>query len=315
MFLTILESNESSIVTATAIKITGVSYSYEKNQKTINDISLNVPVGSIYGFLGPNGAGKSTTIRLISGLLKPQKGEIEVFDKQLSSNIRNFQNISSLIEMPSLYEHLSGYKNLEIACLLKNIPKAKIDEALATVKMQNSAKMLVRKYSLGMKQRLGIAMALVSDPDLLILDEPTNGLDPHGIIEVRELLRDLNQTRHKTILVSSHNLAEIEKIANYVGIIHQGKMVFEGTIDALENLKNSGCKIYLETDDSAQAGDLISSDYTFTIIDQSMLAINCNDKTQIAAIVKKMVDGSMPVYSVSSHKSSLEELFIDLIGE
>lgn len=302
-------------MTATAIKITGVSYSYEKNQKTINDISLNVPVGSIYGFLGPNGAGKSTTIRLISGLLKPQKGEIEVFDKQLSSNIRNLQNISSLIEMPSLYEHLSGYKNLEIACLLKNIPKSKIDEALATVKMQNSAKMLVRKYSLGMKQRLGIAMALVSDPDLLILDEPTNGLDPHGIIEVRELLLELNQKQQKTILVSSHNLAEIEKIANYVGIIHQGKMVFEGTIDALENLKNSDNKIYIETDNSSQIGEILATSHTFVLIDQSTIAVNCTDKNQVAAVVKKIVDKGIPVYSVSSHKSSLEELFIDLIGE
>ena len=298
-----------------AISLIKIIFSFENKRETIKNITLNVPEGAIYGFLGPNGAGKSTTIRLIVGLLKANSGQIKIFDQELAGNVDIFNRIGTLIEMPSLYEHLTAAQNLEITCLLRNIPKTKINEVLTTVKLQDKANVLVRKYSLGMKQRLGIALTLVSDPDLLILDEPTNGLDPHGIVEIRELLLELKQKHHKTIFVSSHNLAEIEKIADHVGIISKGKMVFEGTIDALQKLINSDNKVYIETDNPQKAFDLFASTDNVPIFEQSTLIFSCRDKSEISSIVKKMVDNNLSVFGVSNQKSSLEELFIDLIGE
>ncbi|MFN6086771.1 MAG: ABC transporter ATP-binding protein, partial [Fluviicola sp.] len=204
-----------------SIEIRQLNHQFDKQNKILHDLSISVPKGSIYGFLGPNGAGKTTTLRLVLGLLKRQNGSIKVFEKEMSSNrINNLKNIGSLIEMPSLYGHLNARENLEIYRKLYNLSKERVQEVLEIVDLAKTGKKKVKGFSLGMKQRLSIAIALLHSPELLILDEPTNGLDPNGIIEMRNLLKKLNEENGTTILISSHLLPEIEKIASHVGIIH-----------------------------------------------------------------------------------------------
>ncbi|HTK22303.1 MAG TPA: ATP-binding cassette domain-containing protein, partial [Mucilaginibacter sp.] len=216
------------------ISTEGLSFNFG-NQQVVRSLSLQVPEGSIYGFLGPNGAGKTTTIKLLLNLLKTDQGSIHIFDKELQSNrISILSQIGSLIEQPAIYLHLSGRENLINRALLLQVPEKRVDEMLDLVHLTDAANKKAGKYSLGMKQRLGIALALLSDPKLLILDEPTNGLDPNGIIEVRELLIRLVTQHKKTVFVSSHLLAEVERMATHVGIIHKGEMLFQGSIKDLE---------------------------------------------------------------------------------
>src|ERR1700704_4909518 len=197
------------------------------NQTVVKSLSLQVPEGSIYGFLGPNGAGKTTTIKLRLNLLKTQEGSIHIFDLELQSNrIKILSQIGSLIEQPAIYLHLSGRENLLNRALLLEIPEKRVGEMLDLVHLTNAAHKKAGQYSLGMKQRLGIALALLSEPKLLILDEPTNGLDPNGIIEIRELLMKLVSEHKKTVFISSHLLAEIERMATHVGIINHGELLF-----------------------------------------------------------------------------------------
>src|ERR1700712_4292664 len=201
------------------------------NQTVVKSLSLQVPEGSIYGFLGPNGAGKTTTIKLLLNLLQTQQGSIQIFGKDLKSNrLEILAQIGSLIEQPAIYLHLSGKENLLNRALLLQVSEQRVDEMLKLVHLTDAAHKKAGKYSLGMKQRLGIALALLPDPKLLILDEPTNGLDPNGIIEVRELLIRLVTEHKKTVFVSSHLLAEVERMASHVGIIHNGHMLFQGSI-------------------------------------------------------------------------------------
>ncbi|MEJ7780010.1 MAG: ATP-binding cassette domain-containing protein [Daejeonella sp.] len=193
-----------------------------KDEFILNNLNLKIEKGSIYGFLGPNGAGKTTTIRLLLGLLPSKNNTIKLFTEDLSSmnSTKVFSKIGSLIEHPSLYEHLSAWDNLEITRRLRNIDKQRMNEVLEMVNLTNASKKLVKNYSLGMKQRLGLALALISKPELLILDEPINGLDPAGIIEIRELLLSLNKEQGITIFLSSHLLPEIEKLVTHLGILN-----------------------------------------------------------------------------------------------
>ncbi|RYF94725.1 MAG: ATP-binding cassette domain-containing protein, partial [Chitinophagaceae bacterium] len=199
------------------IETNNLDFSFGAGQKILQDLSLAVPQGSIYGFLGPNGAGKTTTIRLLLGLLKVQSGTIRLFGKDFGKNrLEVLRRIGSLIEQPSLYMHLTGKENLEVFRLSYQCNKKRIGEVLELVGLQKAAHKKAKAYSLGMKQRLAIAISLLHEPELLILDEPTNGLDPTGIIETRELIRKLNKESGKTIIVSSHMLAEVEKMATHV---------------------------------------------------------------------------------------------------
>ncbi|CAH0122392.1 MULTISPECIES: ABC transporter ATP-binding protein [unclassified Paenibacillus] len=203
-------------------------------QISVDRVNLQIPEGSVYGFLGPNGAGKSTTIKMLLGLIKPDGGSIAIFGKPFpKARIEILQQVGSLVESPSYYGHLSGYKNMKIAATLLGVPESHIEEALELVRLTGQAHKAVRKYSLGMKQRLAIAMAIIHRPKLLILDEPTNGLDPSGIQEIRSLIVDMPRRYGMTVLVSSHLLYEIEQVADHVGIIHQGKLIYQGTLSAL----------------------------------------------------------------------------------
>ncbi|AKC61931.1 MULTISPECIES: ABC transporter ATP-binding protein [Clostridium] len=200
----------------------------------VSNLNLQVKKGRIYGFLGPNGAGKSTTIRMLLGLIKPTNGEINIFGKSIKENrIKILKNTGSLVESPSYYANLTAYENLKISAKILNLKESYIDDVLETVKLTKWKNTQVKKFSLGMKQRLGIALALIGEPDLLILDEPTNGLDPEGIHEIRELIKELPKINGMSVLISSHILSEIQIMADDIGIINLGKLLFQGSLDEL----------------------------------------------------------------------------------
>lgn len=206
------------------------------NSYRVKELSMKVPVGSVYCFLGPNGAGKSTTLKMILGLIHPDLGEIKVFNQKLNSSnkLSILGQTGSLIENPGGYGHLTGLENMQIIQKLKGVSEDEIERSLKTVRLFEQRDKKLKNYSLGMKQRLGIAMALLGGPKLLILDEPTNGLDPAGIHEIRELISSLPKERGITVIISSHLLSEVEQMADYVGIINQGKMLYQGTLAELE---------------------------------------------------------------------------------
>lgn len=200
----------------------------------VNDVSLHIRKGSIYGFLGPNGAGKSTTMKMLLGLTAPTKGVFTIDGKQFPADrIPILKEIGSFIESPSFYANLTGRENLDIIRRILELPKSAVDDALELVGLSEFADRLAKKYSLGMKQRLGLAGALLGRPPILILDEPTNGLDPSGIHEIRNLIKSLPDLYDCTILISSHMLSEIELIADDIGILNHGHLLFEGSLDEL----------------------------------------------------------------------------------
>jgi len=294
------------------IKTTALSYSFNKDGKTLDNIELQVESGSIYGFLGPNGAGKTTTLRLLLGLLKKQGGSIEVFGEELHKNrIRILKKIGSLIEQPSLYSHLTAKENLQIYRKIYGCHAARIDEVLELVGLSHKNNKKAKQFSLGMKQRLSIALALLPQPQLLILDEPTNGLDPNGIIETRELIKTLNREHGTTILVSSHILAEVERMATHVGIIHYGKMKFQGTLHELHQLKVKENFLTLETNKNEFAGTLLKEHFEVNRQNGHLL-LPFKDKEQTAFINKLLVQHGVDVYRLQPQQNDLEQLFIDI---
>ena len=218
------------------------------NKFRVKDVNLAVPQGCIYGFLGPNGAGKTTTMKLLLGLIQPDGGTVEILGQKMSPRNRFDINMrtGSLIESPGFYGHLTGQENLEIIARYKNLGTADIKEALYTVSLYDRKDDKVKNYSLGMKQRLGIAMALMGKPELIILDEPTNGLDPAGINEIRNLVKSIPEKCGSTVNISSHLLSEVEQIADYVGIINKGKMIYQGLLSELEIGDASLEEVFLE---------------------------------------------------------------------
>lgn len=203
-------------------------------QKALNGVSLNIPKNCVYGLLGPNGAGKSTLLKSLTGMMRPTEGEI-LFDGHSWSR-RDLNEIGALVETPPIYENLSAWENLKVRALLLKLPDSRIQEVLEVVGLSNTGKKRAGAFSLGMKQRLGIAIALLNNPKLLVLDEPVNGLDPVGIQELRELIRRFPEAGI-TVLISSHILSEIEQIADYIGIIVEGELHFEGSISTCDDLE------------------------------------------------------------------------------
>jgi len=205
------------------VQTQNLSKSFGKEQ-AVSNLNLQIRKGEIYGFLGPNGAGKTTTIRMLLGLMKPSSGTIKVFEKNITKErIQILAKVGSLVESPSYYPHLTAYENLEALRKILGVPKNRIDEVLEIVRLREAAHKKVKGFSLGMKQRLGIAASLLHSPELLILDEPTNGLDPSGIIEIRNLIKRLPEEYGMTIIISSHLLSEIDQMATQGGIVSKGK--------------------------------------------------------------------------------------------
>ena len=214
----------------------------------VHDLSMAVPKKCVYGFLGPNGAGKSTTLKMILGLVHPSQGSIKLFGKVMNSanRLSILRQTGSLIENPGGYGHLTGLENMQIIQKLKGVNEAEIASALKTVRLYDQRDKKLSNYSLGMKQRLGIAMAILGNPKLLILDEPTNGLDPAGIQEMRQLICSLPKERNMTVIISSHLLSEIEQMADHVGIIHHDHMLYQGTLANLETQGDNLEDVFLE---------------------------------------------------------------------
>lgn len=202
----------------------------------VKDVNLRVPEHSVYGFLGPNGAGKTTTLKLILGLIKPEQGDVSVFGQNMTAanRLSILRQTGILIENPGGYGYLTGLENMQIVQKLKGVSETEIVRALKTVRLYEQRDKKLKNYSLGMRQRLGLAMALLGDPKLLILDEPTNGLDPAGIQEIRELIRSLPKEQDMTVIVSSHLLNEVEQMADHVGIIHHGEILYQGPLSELK---------------------------------------------------------------------------------
>ena len=296
------------------ITIKNLSFGYNSKEEIIHDVSLHVQPGTIYGFLGPNGSGKTTIIRLILNLLKHKSGKILIDGTEVNINsVEIFRRIGSMIESPSLYNHLSGRANLEIFALYYSIDKKRIEEVLEIVGLTESAHKIVKRYSLGMKQRLGIAICLLHDPDLLILDEPLNGLDPHGIAEIRHLLIKLCKEEGKTIFVSSHLLSEIESTCDFIGIISKGKLLFQGKIDDLKNAQAGKMVYSLETSNVDltmlqlnQMNGLTCSTF------DNKITVEVENKEEIAQVVKSLVTNGVDLYSVERKENNLEDLFLEL---
>jgi ABC-2 type transport system ATP-binding protein len=293
------------------VNIQKLSYGFGK-QTILDNISMEVPCGSIYGFLGPNGAGKTTTLRLILGLLQKKNGSITVFGNDLFSNrINVLKRIGSLIEQPSLYLHLNGRQNLEIFRLSYNSRKSRINEVLQIVGLLDVGNKKVKGYSLGMKQRLGIAIALLHDPELLILDEPVNGLDPNGIIEIRDLLKQLNNEYGKTIIISSHLLPEIEKTATHVAIIQKGKILFQNTMEELLHIQLDSFLIEIETEDNEKAIQVLQQTVPVTLRGNKIL-VKHQSKEQIASLNALLVKEGIQVYRLILTQNDLENIFMQI---
>lgn len=280
----------------------------------VHQVNLAVETGQIFGFLGPNGAGKTTTLKMLLGLIKPSEGTVKVFGKDLNKHRPSILNqTGSLIESPSYYGHLTGLENMKVMQRLRNVPNKNIDEALKIVRLENQKHKQTDQYSLGMKQRLGIAMALLAFPSLLILDEPTNGLDPAGIGEIRELIKSLPGQYGITVLLSSHLLSEIEQIATSVGIISDGKLLFQGTMQRLQ--ANNKATIRFQTTDPARAEKILLTQGYMPKAQGKQLVFDYLRDEEVSRMNKVLVEHDIPVIRIEEHKKSLEDIFLDLTGK
>lgn len=285
-----------------------------KTFKAVEDLSFSISHGDIYGFLGQNGAGKSTTMRMLLGLIYPDSGKIFIEGKEFNNNNRKLlSSIGAIIERPDMYGYLSGWENLKIFAALsgKKIPESRLYEVLELVNLKGREKDKVKAYSQGMKQRLGIAIALVHSPNLLILDEPTNGLDPQGIAEMRSLILSLSHDHGKTILISSHLLYEIEQVATKMLIIHKGKKVVEGKVSDLLNPEETLVDIKVRPDETLQA-KLAVSEWTQFITNQTHATVTLKmNIANIPTLNKWLVNNDIEVVSINS-THSLEAYFLSL---
>lgn len=280
-------------------------------QVAVDDLNLLVPPAGVYGFLGPNGAGKTTAIRMLLGLIRPDAGEVRLFGRALNSNHRTLMNrVGALVEAPSLYPHLTGRENLEVTRRLLGTPRHWIDLALETIKLTRDADRRVREYSLGMRQRLGLALALLNRPDLLILDEPTNGLDPAGIHEMRDLIRRLPEEFGATVFLSSHLLSEVEQIASHIGIIHESKLLFQGPLAELQERQQTELSVGVTKPDEA-FNCLVSAGWSVERRN-GLLSVSTKGADDAAQINRLLVDQRLDVFHLALSQRSLEDIFLSL---
>lgn len=285
------------------------------NSLRVAHLNLDVPEGSIYGFLGPNGAGKSTTLKMILGLVRPSAGDIRVLGKRMDQKNRLsvLHQVGSLIESPSYYGHLTGEENLRIVQTLRGVPERNIQEVLQIVRLNGQRGKKVAQYSLGMKQRLGLAAALLGYPKLLILDEPTNGLDPAGIQEMRELICDLPGRFDMTVVVSSHLLSEIDQMADHVAIIRDGELVFQDTLEALHS--RSQHHLALRSTNNAVVRSLLSEQSIPCQEEAGYLLLPILSDEIAAQITQFLSENHLGVIRLEERQKSLEDIFLELTGK
>ena len=285
------------------------------NALRVAHLDLNVPEGSVYGFLGPNGAGKSTTLKMLLGLVRPTAGDIRVLGKKMDGGNRLavLRQVGSLIESPSYYGHLTGEENLRIVQTLRGVPEKNIREVLQIVRLDGQRGKRVAHYSLGMKQRLGLAAALLGYPKLLILDEPTNGLDPAGIQEMRELICSLPERFGMTVVVSSHLLSEIDQMADHVAIIREGELVFQDTLEALHG--RSRHHLALRTTNNAVARNLLMEKSVPCQEEEGYLILPILSDEIAAQLTRFLADNRLGVVRLEERQKSLEDIFLELTGK
>ena len=295
------------------IQTTGLSKRY-KDRWAVDHLDLRVEQGDIYGFIGENGAGKSTTLKLLCGLARPTQGKALIFGKPVRDSVAR-RRVGALIEQPGLYPDLSGRENLRLCAALLGLdsPERQVEEILRTVGLAPGEKKPVRHYSMGMKQRLGVALALLGGPDLLLLDEPINGLDPEGIREMRELLLRLNRERGLTILVSSHILGELSKIATRYGIIQQGRMVEQ--ITAAELGQKCTDYLHLKADQSQKAAALLERELRLTRWEMRPEGeIRIYEAVDTRAVGHLLTQAGLAVEEMGLHRQDLEGYFLERMG-
>ncbi len=295
------------------IKIENLNFSYKKGVKIIKNLSFTVPQGSIYGFLGSNGAGKTTTIKIILGLCKADSGQVFIDGKPFSrKSYRQYKKIGAMLEEPSLYNNLSGLENLKILAHYYQVDRARIDEVLELVGLSDAKHKKAGKYSFGMRQRLAIAQSILHDPEILILDEPLNGLDPRGIKEIRELFFMLKD-KGKTILISSHILAEVEKSCDNVCIIENGTKVFADKTVNMQAMLSNEIEYQINADNIARVQEIfIENQVKSKLIDNSNLVVNLNNDKIISEYIKKITHEGIPIFEVRKNTNSLEDVFLKL---
>lgn len=287
----------------------------------VDSLSLSVPAGSIYGFLGPNGAGKSTTMKMLLGLCRPDSGEISILGRRLGrdggdpARIAILRDVGSLIESPACYGNLTGYENLKITCILRGLPLSEIGRVLEIVGMEGQAGKKAGHYSLGMKQRLGIANALLGAPKLLLLDEPTNGLDPSGIHEMRELIRSLPEQYGITVMLSSHLLSEVDQTADFIGILSDGRLIFQDSLESLHSL--SPKRLLIRTSDNRAAArvlDLESALSPVTLKEDALFTEAVPDR-EAGRIARLLTGAGIELYRLEERSERLEDIYLAMIGK
>lgn len=281
-------------------------------KEILKNVSLEICEGDILGFIGPNGAGKTTTIKLILGLQKITSGTVKINGFSVQNEFEKaIKRVGTIVENPDLYMYMSGYENLKmISNLYDGITKERIDEVIKLVGLENRIKDKVSKYSLGMRQRLGIAQAILHKPNLLVLDEPTNGLDPEGIKQVKDLLTKLAKEEKMAILISSHNLLELESFCNKITIIKNGEIVEDTTIEAAKQIEENTSYIF-EIDDCEKGIKLIKENVTKLSNTEIEIMVS---KEQIPEIISELVKNNIKIYSVYQKENTLEEAFLKKIG-
>ena len=285
------------------------------NALRVAHLDLDVPEGSVYGFLGPNGAGKSTTLKMILGLVRPTAGDIRLLGKKMDGGNRLavLRQVGSLIESPSYYGHLTGEENLRIVQTLRGVPEKNIREVLQIVRLDGQRGKKLAHYSLGMKQRLGLAAALLGYPKLLILDEPTNGLDPAGIQEMRELICSLPERFGMTVVVSSHLLSEIDQMADHVAIIREGELVFQDTLEALHG--RSRHHLALRTTNNAVARAVLQERSVPCQEEEGYLILPILSDELAAQLTRLLAERHLGVIRLEERQKSLEDIFLELTGK
>lgn len=277
----------------------------------VDHLDLQVPAGSIYGFLGPNGAGKTSTIRMLLGLIRPDAGEVLLFGESLRrQRMAILRRVGAMVEQPSLYPNLTGRENLEVTRRLTGGDSKRIGNVLATAQLQDAADRLVAGYSTGMRQRLGLALALLNEPELLILDEPTNGLDPSGMQEMRELMSQLSRQNGITILLSSHLLAEVEQVATHIGIIQKGRLLIQGRLDDLH--AHTGEHLVLGVDQVEKAKLVLREAGWGVRNNGGRITVAANGRSDAALINNQLVRGGVNIYHLALSQPTLEDIFVTM---
>lgn len=296
-------------LTNTILKCENLNKSFGK-KKILKDVSFTIKKGDILGFIGPNGSGKTTTIKLILGLNSIDSGNVTINGFDIKKDFESaIKGVGAIVENPDMYMYLSGYENLKLVANMYNVSSSKIDEVVKLVKLEGRIKDKVSKYSLGMRQRLGIAQALINSPNLLILDEPTNGLDPEGIKELRNLLKNLAKKENIAVLISSHNLAELDSFCNKVCIIQNGTIIESNEVKKLKKEVSNSTYIF-EVSNSTLVNNVIDN---IKVLDSTHFSIK-SKKEEIPNIITKLINNNILIYEVYENKISLEEAFLNKTG-